>query len=37
MQYAALIYAIRSQGRAMKRLNLNFPGGFPQAHGPLIS
>lgn len=34
MQYAALLYAIRAQGRAIKRLNLNFPGGFPQA-GPL--
>ncbi|CAF3888691.1 unnamed protein product [Rotaria magnacalcarata] len=30
MQYAALLYAIRAQGRAIKRLNLNFPGGFPQ-------
>jgi hypothetical protein len=37
MQYAALLYAIRAQGRAMKRLNLNFPGGFPQANGPLPS
>ncbi|CAF2831111.1 unnamed protein product [Rotaria sp. Silwood2] len=34
LQYAALLYAIRAQGRAIKRLNLNFPGGFPQA-GPL--
>ncbi|CAF1231209.1 unnamed protein product [Adineta steineri] len=31
LQYAALLYAIRAQGRAIKRLNLNFPGGFPQA------
>jgi len=30
LQYAALLYAIRAQGRAVKRLNLNFPGGFPQ-------
>ncbi|CAF0875846.1 unnamed protein product [Adineta steineri] len=37
MQYAALLYAIRAQGRAMKRLSLNFPGGFPQANGPLPS
>lgn len=37
MQYAALLYAIRAQGRAMKRLNLNFPGGFPQAGGPMPS
>lgn len=35
MQYAALLYAIRAQGRAIKRLNLNFPGGFPQANGSL--
>jgi tetratricopeptide (TPR) repeat protein len=31
LQYAALLYAIRAQGRAVKRLNLNFPGGFPPA------
>lgn len=37
MQYAALLYAIRAQGRAIKRLNLNFPGGFPQANGQLPS
>ncbi|CAF2814599.1 unnamed protein product [Rotaria sp. Silwood2] len=37
MQYAALLYAIRAQGRAIKRLNLNFPGGFPQANGTLPS
>ena len=30
LQYAALLYAIRAQGRAIKRLNLNFPGGFSQ-------
>ena len=30
LQYAALLYAIRAQGRAIKRLDLNFPGGFPQ-------
>ncbi|CAF1273016.1 unnamed protein product [Adineta ricciae] len=35
MQYAALLYAIRAQGRAMKRLKINFPGGFPQANGSL--
>jgi hypothetical protein len=29
MQYSALFYAIRAQGRAIKRLNLTFPGGFP--------
>lgn len=31
LQYAALLYAIRAQGRAIKRLNLNIPGGggFP--------
>ncbi len=34
LQYAALLYAIRAQGRAIKRLNLNFPGGFPQG-GPI--
>lgn len=34
LQYAALLYAIRAQGRAIKRLNLNFPAGFPQG-GPL--
>ncbi|CAF0733456.1 unnamed protein product [Didymodactylos carnosus] len=30
-QYAALLFAIRAQGRAIKRLNLSFPGnaGFP--------
>jgi hypothetical protein len=37
MQYAALLYAIRAQGRAIKRLNLNFPGGFSQANGSLPS
>ena len=37
MQYAALLYAIRAQGRAIKRLNLSFPGGFPQANGSLPS
>ena len=42
MQYAALLYAIRAQGQAIKRLNLNFPGGigggFSQANnGPLPS
>jgi hypothetical protein len=31
LQYAALLYAIRAQGRALKRLSLNFPGGFPPA------
>lgn len=35
MQYAALLYAIRAQGRAIKRLNLTFPGGFPQGNGAL--
>jgi len=35
MQYAALLYAIRAQGRAIKRLNLSFPGGFPQGNGAL--
>lgn len=36
MQYAALFYAIRAQGRAIKRLNLTFPAGFPGgAGGPL--
>ena len=35
MQYSALLYAIRAQGRAIKRLGLNFPGGFPQANGSL--
>jgi len=35
LQYAALLYAIRAQGRAIKRLNLNFPGGFPSAGGAL--
>ena len=36
MQYAALFYAIRAQGRAIKRLNLTFPTGFPGgAGGPL--
>ena len=36
MQYAALFYAIRAQGRAVKRLNLNSPGGGlpPGANGP---
>ena len=34
-QYAALLYAIRAQGRAMKRLNLTSPGAFSQANGPL--
>lgn len=30
LQYAALLYAIRAQGRAIKRLNLTIPGGgFP--------
>ncbi|CAF4015102.1 unnamed protein product [Didymodactylos carnosus] len=31
MQYAALLFAIRAQGRAIKRLNISFPGnaGFP--------
>ena len=33
MQYAALLYAIRAQGRAIKRLSLHFPGGFPPAGG----
>jgi tetratricopeptide (TPR) repeat protein len=33
LQYAALLYAIRAQGRAIKRLSLNFPGGFPPAGG----
>ena len=28
MQYAALFYAIRAQGRAVKRLNLNFSWWF---------
>lgn len=37
MQYAALLHAIRAQGKAIKRLNLNFPGGFPQANGSLPS
>ncbi|CAF0929163.1 unnamed protein product [Rotaria sp. Silwood1] len=37
IQYAALLYAIRAQGRAIKRLDLNFPGGFPQANSPLTS
>lgn len=38
MQYAALFYAIRAQGRAIKRLNLNFPGGFPPgSNAPLPS
>ncbi|CAF0873187.1 unnamed protein product [Adineta ricciae] len=32
-QYAALLYAIRAQGRAIKRLSLHFPGGFPPAGG----
>ena len=32
LQYAALLYAIRAQGRAIKRLNLTIPGGgFPPA------
>ncbi|UJR28259.1 hypothetical protein I4U23_009509 [Adineta vaga] len=33
MQYAALLYAIRAQGRAMKRLSINFPSGLPQTNG----
>ena len=38
MQYAALLYAIRAQGRAIKRLDLNFPMGLqPGAGGPLPS
>jgi hypothetical protein len=32
---APLLYPIRAQERAIKRLNLNFPGGFPQANGAL--
>jgi hypothetical protein len=35
--FSRLLYAIRAQGRAIKRLSLNFPGGFPQANGPLPS
>lgn len=34
-QYAALLHAIRAQGKAIKRLNLNFPGGFGQVAGSL--
>ncbi|UJR21224.1 hypothetical protein I4U23_024320 [Adineta vaga] len=33
LQYAALLYAIRAQGRAIRRLSLNFPGGFPPPGG----
>lgn len=34
-QYAALFYAIRAQGRAVKRLNLTSPGSLIQAgNGP---